>query len=106
MALLPKNIISTVKHGGGNAMLWGSFYANGTGRLIHIKEKMNGAMYHEILVKTSFLSTLERALKVKSGRIFQHDNDPRHSAWVKKEWPIKKHLRVLEWPSQSLMDNL
>lgn len=75
-------------------------------QLICIKERMNGAMYHEILVKTSFLSTLERALKVKSGRIFQHDNDPRHSAWVKKEWPIKKHLRVLEWPSQSLMDNL
>ena len=27
----PKNIIPTVKHGGGNNMLWGCFSAKGTG---------------------------------------------------------------------------
>ena len=35
----PKNTIPTVKHGGGNLMLWGCFSAKGTGRL--------GAMYWE-----------------------------------------------------------
>jgi hypothetical protein len=46
--LQPKNTIPTVKHGGGN-MFWGCFYAKGPGRLIRVKERMNGAMYREIL---------------------------------------------------------
>uniref|UniRef100_A0A8C7N4Q9 Engulfment and cell motility 3 n=1 Tax=Oncorhynchus kisutch TaxID=8019 RepID=A0A8C7N4Q9_ONCKI len=32
-----------------------------------------------------------RALKMKRGWVFQHDNDPKHT-----------HFKVLEWPSQSL----
>ena len=44
----PKNTIPTVKHGGGNLMLWGRFSAKGTGRLHRIKGRMNGAMYREI----------------------------------------------------------
>ncbi|KAI3373402.1 hypothetical protein L3Q82_022007 [Scortum barcoo] len=43
--LHPKNTIPTVKHGGGNIMLWGCFSAKGPGRLIRVKERMNGAMY-------------------------------------------------------------
>jgi hypothetical protein len=34
--------IPTVKHGGGSIMLWG-FSAAGTGRLVRIEGKMNGA---------------------------------------------------------------
>ena len=49
----PKHTIATVKHGGGN-LLWGCFSAKGTGRLHHIEERMNGAMYREILATTSF----------------------------------------------------
>ncbi|KAL0185280.1 hypothetical protein M9458_020977, partial [Cirrhinus mrigala] len=45
----PKNAIPTVKHGGGNVMLWGCFSAKGTGRLHHIEGRMDGAMYREIL---------------------------------------------------------
>jgi hypothetical protein len=43
------NTIPTVKHGGGGIMLWGCFSAPGTGRLLRIKGKMNGAKYGEIL---------------------------------------------------------
>ncbi len=42
--LHPKNTIPTVKHGGGNIMLWGCFSAKGPGRLICVKERMNGAI--------------------------------------------------------------
>ncbi|KAK3569051.1 hypothetical protein QTP86_021539, partial [Hemibagrus guttatus] len=97
--LHPKNTIPTVKHGGGNIMLWGCFSAKGPGRLIRVKERMNGAMYREILSKNLLPSA--RALKMKRGWVFQHDNDPKHTAWAMKEWLRKKHFKVLEWPSQS-----
>ncbi len=43
----PKNTIPTVKHGGGNIMLWGCSSAKGTGQLHRIKGTMDGAMYHQ-----------------------------------------------------------
>ncbi|KAK3569049.1 hypothetical protein QTP86_021543, partial [Hemibagrus guttatus] len=42
-----------------------------------------------------------RALKMKRGWVFQHDNDPKHTARATKEWLCKKHFKALEWPSQS-----
>ena len=41
------------------------------------------------------------ALKIGRGRVFEHDNDPKHTAKATKEWLKKKHIKVLEWPSQS-----
>ncbi|KAJ4942049.1 hypothetical protein JOQ06_011919 [Pogonophryne albipinna] len=97
--LHPKNTIPTVKHGGGNIMLWGCFSAKGPGRLIRVKEIMNGAMYREILSDNLLPSA--RALKMKRGWVFQHANDPKHTARATKEWLRKKHFKVLEWSSQS-----
>ena len=95
----PKNTIPTVKHGGGNIILWGCFSAKGTGRLHRIEGRMDGAMYCEILANNLLPSV--RAWKMGCGWVFQHDNDPKHTARATKEWLRKKHLKVLEWPSQS-----
>ena len=95
----PKNTIPTVKHGGGNIMLWGCFSAKGTGQLHRIKGTMDGAMYRQILGENLLPSA--RALKMGRGWVFQHDNDPKHTAKATKEWLKKKHIKVLEWPSQS-----
>ncbi|KAJ4948493.1 hypothetical protein JOQ06_020027 [Pogonophryne albipinna] len=78
---------------------WAKIPATGPGRLIHVKERMNGAMYREILSDNLLPSA--RALKMKRGWVFQHDNDPKHTARATKEWLRKKHFKVLEWPSQS-----
>ena len=42
-----------------------------------------------------------RALKMGHGWVFQNDNDPKHTGKATKEWLKKKHIMVLEWPSQS-----
>ena len=97
--LNPKNTIPTVKHGGGNIMLWGCFSAKGTGRLYRIEGRMNGAMYQEILGENLLPSA--RLLKMGRGWVFQHDNDPKITAKATKEWLKKKHIKVMEWPSQS-----
>jgi len=72
-----KNAELHPKHGGGNIMLWGGFSAKETGKLIRAEGRMNGAMYCEILSQNLLPSV--RALKMKRGWIFQHDNDPKHT---------------------------
>ena len=59
---------------------------------------MNGAMYRDILADNLLPSG--RALKMGRGWVFQHDNDPKHTAKAAKEWLKNKHIKVLEWPSQ------
>ncbi len=60
---------------------------------------MDGAMYREILANNLLPSV--RALKMGRGWVFQHDNDPKHTARATKESLHKKNFKVLEWPSQS-----
>ena len=60
---------------------------------------MNGAKYRDILGANLLPSV--RALKMGRGWVFQHDNDLKHTAKATKEWQKNKHIKVLEWPSQS-----
>ena len=94
----PKNTILIIKHGGGNIMLWCCFSAKRRGRLHWVKGKMDGAKFREIMSENLLAST--RTLKMVCGWMFQHNNDPKHKAT--KEWLKKKHIKVMEWPSQSL----
>ncbi len=55
------------------------FSAKGTGQLHHIKEMMGGPC----TVRARALK-LARALKIGRGQVFQHDNDPKHTAKVTK----------------------
>ena len=92
--------ISTVKHGGGNIMLWRWFLMAGTGRLVRIEAKMNGAKYKDILDENLLQSS--QYLRLGQRFTFQHDNDPKHTAKITQEWLLYYSLNVLEWPSQRL----
>ncbi len=88
-----KNIIPTVKHGGGSVMVWGCFA--GPGRLGIIDETMNSALYQKILKENVQPSVCD--LELKSTWVMWQDNDPNHTS----EWLKKNIIKVLEWPHQS-----
>ena len=94
-----KNIIPTVKHGGGSVMVWGCFAASGPGRLAIIDGTMNSALYQKILKENVRPSV--RDLKLKHTWVMQQDNDPKHASKSTSEWLKKNKMKVLEWPSQS-----
>ncbi len=94
-AFQKKNIIPTVKYGGGSVMVWGCFAASGPGRLAVINGTMNSAVYQKILKDNVRPSV--RDLKLKRTWVLQQDNDPKHTS----EWLKKNKMKTLEWPSQS-----
>ncbi|KAJ4949091.1 hypothetical protein JOQ06_020609 [Pogonophryne albipinna] len=73
----------------------------------HIRAQPQDLQRSHVTLRTSASSYLPgqlvtaRALKMKRGWVFEHDNDPKHTARATKEWLRTKHFKVLEWPSQS-----
>ncbi len=84
------NTIPTVNHGGGNNMLWCVFLLRGQDNCTASKGRWMGPC-----------TVSARALEMGRLWVFQHDNDPKHTAKATKEWLKKKHIKVLEWPIQS-----
>ena len=75
-------------------MLRSCFFAKGTGRLLRVEGKMDGAKYREILSETLIASA--KTLKIGRGWVFKHENDPKHTAKATKEWLKKKPIKVME----------
>ncbi|KAK3538185.1 hypothetical protein QTP70_032718 [Hemibagrus guttatus] len=94
-----KNIIPTVKYGGGSVMVWGCSAASGPGRLAVINGTMNSAVYQNILKENVRPSVYD--LKLKRTWVLQQDNDPKHTSKSTSEWLKKNKMKTLEWPSQS-----
>ncbi|KAK3553212.1 hypothetical protein QTP86_031817 [Hemibagrus guttatus] len=98
-AFQKKNIIPTVKYGGGSVMVWGCFAASGPGRLAVINGTVNSAVYQKILKENVQPSVCD--LKLKRTWVLQQDNDPKHTSKSTSEWLKKNKMKTLEWPSQS-----
>ena len=78
-------------------MVWGCVNAQGVGELHFIQNIMNADMHWEIL-NTKMMPSLKR---LGRGKIFQHDNYPKHSARVTSAVLKKKKVKVLDCPSMS-----
>lgn len=96
--LNPKYCKGTVKHGGGNIMVWGCFSGQGIGPIHKIDGIMDRFMYRDIL-KDVILPYAEEEMPLKW--TFQQDNDPKHTSKVVKEWFQNNLIEVLRWPVQS-----
>ena len=68
-----KCVMPTVKHGGGNVMVWGCMSVAGVGELHFIEGNMNSNMYCEILPQ----SMIPSIQKLGCRAVFQHDDDPK-----------------------------
>ncbi len=86
-AFQKKNIIPTVKYGGGSVMVWGCFAASGPGRLAVINGTMNSAVYQKNLKDNVRPSV--RDLKLKRTWVLQQDNYPKHTSKSTSEWQKK-----------------
>ncbi len=86
-------VLPTVKHGGGSIMVWGCMSAAGTGELRFIEGNMDSNMYCDIL-KQKMMPSLQ---KLGQTGVFQHNNDPKHTAKI----TTALLLKVMEWLSMS-----
>lgn len=98
---LNKYLIPTVKHGGGMIQVWGAFTYYGVGPILRIEGKLTGEKYRQIL-KTHMAPHLRALMTQKAVKItFQHDNDPKHTSKVVKNYLKNAGFHVLDWASQS-----
>jgi hypothetical protein len=88
-----------VKHGGGSVMVWGCFIRKGVGKLYVLDRIMDRHYYRDIL-EQNLLPSIDH-FQLGQACIFMHDNDPKHTSKLVKEWLKKKRIETLPWPSCS-----
>lgn len=86
-ALNEKNLLPTVKHGGGNVMVWGCTSSSGVGNLVFIESTMRKEDYLNILKQN--LQQSVRKLRLPAQWTFQQDNDPKHTAHIVKAFLLE-----------------
>jgi len=81
-------------------MVWGAMSALGVGYFVHIDETMTAIVYRDIL-DANLLQTADFLMHGKDSRIFQQDNDPKHTSGVVRKWLADNAVTTMEWPPQS-----
>lgn len=89
---------SIVKHGGGNIKVWGCFSGCGVGPVRKIEGIMDQFQYKNILEETMIPYTDDH---LPVTWIFQHDNDPKHTARSVKSFLSEQRVTMLDWPANS-----
>lgn len=93
----PRCLRGTVKHQK-KIMVWGCFSWYGVGALYQIKGILKKEKYRQILIHQMRPSA--RRLQ-GDDFVFQHDNDPKHTSHLVKNYLQNQQIEVLPWPPQS-----
>jgi hypothetical protein len=94
----PHCITATVKHDK-KINVWGCFNGSGVGNFYLVPGIMDRFEYLNIL-RTQLRPSIDK-LAPHGNFIFQHDNDPKHTAIVVKSYIRDNQITTLQWPSQS-----
>ncbi|GBN67072.1 Transposable element Tc1 transposase [Araneus ventricosus] len=97
--LNPKNLVGTVKYGGGGVLVWGCMSASGLGNLVFIDGIMNHALYLNVLRDNLKLSA--QNLAIGNNFFFYQDNDSKHTAPYVRLWCLYNCPQNLKTPPQS-----
>ena len=96
----PRQIKQTVKHSCGSLMIWGCMTDQGPGFMCKIDSTMDKEIHMQIL-QGELLQTIKFYGLSAKIVIFQHGNDPKHTAKCVKEWLTGQPFDVLKWQTQS-----
>ena len=92
----------SVKHGGGNVMVWACFGAGKVEDLYKVKGILNKEGCHSILQRHAIPCG---QWLIGANFLLQQDNDPKHTSKLCNNYLGKKQsagiLSVMEWPAQS-----
>lgn len=94
--LQEKNLQPTVKHGGGNVMVWGCMAASGVGELVFIEDIMDKHKYLNVL-KDNLKKSADK-LGIGHNFSFYQDNDPKHTSQLVQLWLLYNCPKVLHPP--------
>ena len=81
-------------------MVWGCMGWNGVGKLIEVQRIMDAKQYCGIL-EDGLEESFEELEIGEEDRIFQQDNDPKHTSKLATQWFEDNNIQVLVWPAQS-----
>ena len=96
--LKPELLRPVVKHPP-KLNVWGCFAANGVGDICQVVGNMTAQIYVQILDQHLWPSA--QKLFPEGQYIFQHDNDPKHTSRLVKDFLNTYDVNVLDWPSNS-----
>jgi len=104
-AITSRSVQGTVKFGGGSVSVWSCMSWYGPGYIALIDETLDSQLYIKILQEDLKMSIDEWGM-AKDELVFQHDNDPKHTANVTKAYLEAVNITEAEgtllfWPAQS-----
>ena len=89
----PIYTVSTVKRDGGSVTVWGCFASSAPSRLYVLDRIMDRFYYHETL-EQNLLPSIKK-LDLQNKCVFVHDNDPKHTSALIKDWLKKSNIQTL-----------
>ena len=96
----PKCTIPKVKHGDGSVMVCDCLTRQEVGKLC-VLDRITKRLYFRDILEQNLQPSINH-FKPDQRCIFIHENDPKHTSGLNKDWLKRKRIQTLPWPPYSL----